>query len=369
MAQTNGLEGVVAAETELSLVDGEKGELVYRGYVAQDLAKSRSFEEVAYLLWYGRLPDPAETARLVDAFKARRQLPDRVRTLIDSLPADHDMMSVLRTALSALASPRPWPPARDDAAHYAALIPEIIAFRQARLQGREPLRSDPTLSHVANYLYLLTGQKPADEHVRALEAYLILTMEHGMNASTFAARVVTSTQSDMASALTAALGAMKGPLHGGAPSGVIDMLEQIGSPESAEAWLRKKLSADHRLMGFGHRVYKTNDPRARALRDIVAQMADKDAWFHLATHVEETAVRLLEEYKPGRRLYTNVEYWAATILRAVEIPKSLYTATFSLSRTVGWTAHILEQAENNRLIRPQSVYVGALPQGAAKATE
>jgi citrate synthase len=361
MAVISGLEGVIAAETELSLVDGEKGHLVYRGHSARDLARQRTFEEVAHLLWYGRLPDAAEARNIQDGLKAHRELPKYVQTIIDELPLEQDMMSVLRTAVSALGATSQWPPAPEDAMRFVGAIPTIIAHRYARVEGRNPVPPNPALSHVANYLYMLTGELPPEDKVKALEAYLVITMEHGMNASTFAARVVTSTQSDMASALAAALGAMKGPLHGGAPSEVMDMLVEIGSPENAEPWLRAALERGERLMGFGHRVYKTRDPRAVALREVVEAMRSEDPMFDLSVHVEDTAIRLLQEYKPGRRLYTNVEYWAAAILRTVGIPKPLYTPTFSMSRSVGWTAHIMEQAANNRLIRPQSKYVGPMP--------
>ncbi|MCY0884732.1 MAG: citrate synthase/methylcitrate synthase [Firmicutes bacterium] len=363
MTYVPGLEGVVAAQTGLSLVDGENGRLVYRGYWARDLAKQWSFEDVAYLLWYGSAPDAARSAAFRRDLASRRVLPAHVAAIIDLLPPDQDMMSVLRTAVSAMGVPEP-DPTLDQAATFLAVVPTIIAHRHARLQGKTPVPPDPSLSHVANYLYMLQGVRPTATQVRALEAYLILAMEHGMNASTFAARVVTSTRSDMASALTAAIGAMKGPLHGGAPSAVMDMLDQIGDLSQAEPWIRARLEAGERLMGFGHRIYKTEDPRAAALRDVVRELAGADAWFALAAGVEEVAVRLLQEYKPGRRLYTNVEYWAAAILRQVGMPPSLYTATFTASRVVGWTAHILEQAANNRLIRPQSEYVGPLPEGA-----
>ncbi len=362
MAQTKGLEGVVAAETNLSLVDGENGYLVYRGYWARDLANRYTFEEVANLLWVGHLPNAEETASIRNKLMSYRTLPQYVKEVIDRIPQDQDVMSVLRTAVSALGVTQNWPPTVDEALRFTAAVPTIIAYRYAKLQGKTPVEPHPELGHVANYLYMLTGDVPSPDKVRALEAYLIITMEHGMNASTFTARVVTSTQSDMSSALSAALGAMKGPLHGGAPSEVMDMLEDIGSAENIEPWLRSALERGERLMGFGHRVYKTRDPRALALREVVETMRGEDPFFDLSVLVEDTAIRLLNEYKPGRRLYTNVEYWAAAILRTVNIPKPLYTPTFSMSRTVGWTAHILEQAENNRLIRPQSVYVGSMPE-------
>lgn len=363
MATVNGLEAIVAAETNLSLVDGTNGILVYRGHYARDLAIHHGFEEVAHLLWYGRLPNAKEQQALRAAFLHHRNLPAHVMAVIDALPVEVDMMSVVRTAVSALGVEQNGPPTTAAAIRFTAVVPTIIAYRYARVRGVDVTEPHATLSHAANYLYMLNdGQVPAESNVRALEAYLAITMEHGMNASTFTARVITSTQSDMASALAGAIGAMKGPLHGGAPSEVMNMLEDIKTPDRAEPWLRAEIEAGHKLMGFGHRVYKTRDPRALALREVVETMSTRDEWFDLSVLVEDLAVQLLAEYKPGRQLYANVEYWAAAILRTVAIPKTLYTPTFTASRTVGWTAHILEQAENNRLIRPQSKYIGSMPQ-------
>src|SRR5205807_4154870 len=210
--------------------------------------------------------------------------------------------------------------------------------------------------HAANYLYLLTGKIPEEQHVKALDAYLVLLADHGMNASTFTARIVASTESDIASAVVAAIGALKGPLHGGAPSKVQDMLRAIGTQERAESWMREALARGDRLMGFGHRVYKTEDPRAEELRKM-ARIADPQQ-FVLAHKVEELALALLEEQKPGHRLYTNVEFYSAVVLSSVGLPGDLFTPTFAASRVVGWTAHILEQVANNRLIRPEADYTG-----------
>src|SRR5256885_797528 len=211
---------------------------------------------------------------------------------------------------------------------------------------------------IANYLYLLTGKQPEQQHVKALDAYLVLLADHGMNASTFTARVVASTESDIVSAIVAAVGALKGPLHGGAPSKVLDMLQAIGTIENAENWLRNALSIGQRLMGFGHRIYKTEDPRAEELRAL-ARLADPQE-FVLARRVEELALALLEEQKPGRRLNTNVEFYSAVLLSSVGLPGDLFTPTFAVSRVSGWTAHILEQVGNNRLIRPEADYVGPI---------
>ncbi|WP_018130525.1 citrate synthase/methylcitrate synthase [Effusibacillus pohliae] len=362
MITSVGLENVVVAETDLSLVDGQKGRLVYRGHWARDLAIRHTFEEVAHLLWYGHLPSADELAALREKLANERELPSHVKTILDSIPANVDMMSVLRTAVSALGNQEHgWPPTMQQVISLTAKLPTIIAYRYRRLQGKEPVAPRAELGHTANYLYMLKGEEASAAQVRALDAYLILTQEHGLNASTFAGRVVASTRSDLISSVTAAIGALKGPLHGGAPSEVTEMLEQIGTKENAERWLRAALERGERLMGFGHRVYKTMDPRAVALSKVAASLAADDPWFDLATHVEQVALRLLEEYKPGRGLNTNVEFYAAAVMRSIGLEAELFTPTFAVSRTVGWCAHILEAAQN-RLIRPQSVYTGSMPE-------
>jgi len=363
MSVKPGLEGVVAAETGISLVDGERGRLIYRGHRAEDLIHTLSVEEVAYLLWNDRLPDSSEREAVRNAWAEARVLPESLKSLIAAIPREVEMTDVIRTAVSAMGDTSfGWPPTREQAIRIAAVLPSIIAFRRHHLAGTEPPEPRRDLSHVAHYLYLLQGKVPSPAHVRALEAYFILTAEHGMNASTFAARVVTSTRSDLISAVVAAIGALKGPLHGGAPSGVDSMLDAIGAEGRIEPWIRERLERNERLMGFGHRVYKTEDPRAAALRDIALRLAAEESWFRLAVQVEKEALRLLEEYKPGRRIHTNVEYYAAAIFRAVGLPKELYTPTFICSRVVGWAAHAMEQAARNRLIRPDSVYTGPLPE-------
>ncbi|SDW84326.1 citrate synthase [Marinococcus luteus] len=354
-----GLENVVAAETAVSMVDGEKGRLVYRGLPAADIALESSFEEAAYLLLEGEKPDEQQLQAFTESLKKKRKLPEHIHKMIEQFPDDLEMMSVLEAAVAALAEKAPLEePLRDQAERLIAVLPVIIASRHRQLQRKEMVQADAGLSHTANYLYMLHGQKPEEVETRALEAYLILTMEHGMNASTFTSRVIASTESDFFSAAAGAIGALKGPLHGGAPGGVINMLEAIGQKENAEAWLRAKIVAGERLMGFGHRVYKTTDPRAEALKKICESIAGKNDWLDTAYHVEEKAVQLLQEYKPGRELYTNVEFYAAAVLKAVELPANLFTPTFALSRSVGWSAHIAEQRKDNRIIRPQSVYIG-----------
>jgi citrate synthase len=362
MPKVTGLEGVIAAETDIGLVDGEKGYLIYRGYWAKDLAVKYSFEQVAHLLWYGKLPDDRELKLLQARLHEGRSLTASVCSLIKMLPSDLPMMNVLQSVIAALRdSATDWPPTAAQAERLTAMIPTIIANRHRTLQGLETVEPNPNLDHAANYLYMLTGETPHEAHAKALAAYLILGMEHGMNASTFSARVTLSTQSDLFAAVSAAIGTMKGPLHGGAPSEVIAMLEEIGSKENAEPWIRNLLDKGGRLMGFGHRIYKTKDPRAEALGIVTKTLTGDTDSFELALHVEETAIRLLEEYKPGRRLYTNVEFFAAAIMTAIQLPTELFTPTFTAARTVGWTAHCMEQASINRIFRPQSVYTGKMP--------
>ncbi len=353
-----GLEGVIAVQTNLSSIDGENGRLIFRGYHADELARKHAFEEVVHLLWYGYLPGKNELEKLKKQLHEARKLPADIVRIIDELPEDMEMMAVLRTCISALKAKPEWPPTLEEAVHITAVIPTILAYRYRSLHHLEFVPPNHQLDHVANYLYMLTGKKPKDAHVRVMNAYFVLTAEHGMNAATFTSRVIASTESDLFSAVTGAIGAMKGPLHGGAPTGVISMLNKIETVEDTEDWLRKKLNNKEKLMGFGHRVYKTNDPRAEALRDVTESLSADDDWFLLARHVEDTAIRLLEEYKSGRRLYTNVEFYAAAVFKAVDLPEILYTPTFTASRAAGWCAHVLEQAENNRIFRPLSEYVG-----------
>ena len=356
-----GLEGVVAATTALSKVEGTAGRLIYRGYNIHELARTTSFEEIAYLLWYGKLPTKMELVDLKVQMLEERTLPTAVLQVLKDLPPTTAPMDVLRTAVSALgAATIQGKPTLDQAIALTERFPLILAAFHRLRNGLAPLEAHPEIGYAANYLYLLSGQMPKEEHVKALDAYLVLLADHGMNASTFTARVIASTESDIASAVVGAIGALKGPLHGGAPSKVQDMLEAIGTEDRAEAWLRDAMARGERLMGFGHRVYKTEDPRAEELREM-ARIADPQR-FALARRVEELALALLEEQKPGRRLYTNVEFYSAVVLAAVGLPGDLFTPTFAASRVAGWTAHILEQVANNRLIRPEAEYTGPTEQ-------
>lgn len=358
-----GLKGITCVETSISHIDGEKGRLIYRGHHAKDIALNHSFEEAAYLILFGKLPSAEELQVFKDKLAADRHLPEHIERLVQSLPNNMDDMSVLRTVVSALGeNTYTFHPKTEEAIRLIAITPSIIAYRKRWTRGEQAITPSSQYGHVENYYYMLTGEQPSEAKKKALETYMILAMEHGMNASTFSARVTLSTESDLVSAVTAALGTMKGPLHGGAPSAVTKMLEDIGEKEHAEAYLKEKLEKGERLMGFGHRVYKTKDPRAEALRQKAEEVAGNDRNLDLALHVEAEAIRLLEIYKPGRKLYTNVEFYAAAVMKAIDFDDELFTPTFSASRMVGWCAHVLEQAENNMIFRPSAKYTGPIPE-------
>ncbi len=355
-----GLQNIVVGSTNLSLVEGEKGQLVFRGYAIEDLAKYATFEEVAYLLWHGRQPSAAEAMALRNDMAAHRTLPESAINVLRALDSTTEPMDALRTGVSALGAATPG--VNIDLEHAMALTAQvatlIATFHRLRqnLPIIEPLAQ---LDHGSNYIYMITGQEPTAAQKTMINAYLVLLADHGMNASTFTARVITSTGSDLYSAVTGAVGALKGPLHGGAPSKVLDMLDAVGTAENAEPWIRNALAHKERLMGFGHRVYKTTDPRAEILREIARQYSDPQL-FRLAQTVEDEGLRILHEAKPDQRLYTNVEFYSAAVMNAVGLPRDLFTATFAASRTAGWTAHGMEQASDNRLIRPDVEYTGPM---------
>jgi citrate synthase len=347
-----GLEGVIAGETSLSYVDGARGRLLYRGYRIGDLVAHGSYAAVANLLWTGQW-DPS--ARLPTA-----PVPAAVLEVLEALPSDAKPMDALRTAVSAWGATQDldWPPTVDHARALTAFSPSALAAFARLRSGKQPIDPDPALDLTAGFLYQLSGERPDAGTARALDAYFIVGAEHGFNASTFTARVITSTRSDIASAVAGAIGTMKGPLHGGAPSEVVDQLARVGSADKAEAWIRETLAKGERLMGFGHRVYRAYDPRAAALRTVAEGMEHKPDWLKMATEVEDVALRILAEKHPDRALKTNVEFYAAPVLMGVGLSPDLFPATFSLARHAGWTAHVLEQAANNRLIRPDVNYVG-----------
>jgi citrate synthase len=347
-----GLEGVVAGETSLSKVDGARGRLTYRGYRIGDLVEHGTYPAVANLLWTGDW-DPG--ARL-----PTQPVPAAVLTTLQALPRDAKPMDALRTAVSSWGATQQlaWPPTVEQARAITAFSPSALAAFARIRQGKDPIDPDPSLNLVEGFLYQLKGERPDAATIRALDAYFVVGAEHSFNASTFTARVITSTKSDIASAVSGAIGTMKGPLHGGAPSEVVDQLAKMGSIEHAEKWLRDALDRHERLMGFGHRVYRAYDPRAAALRKVAEGMEHKPDWLQLAIQVEDVALRLLAERYPDRPLKTNVEYYAAPVLQGVGLTPDLFPATFSLARHAGWTAHVLEQAADNRLIRPDVRYIG-----------
>jgi citrate synthase len=358
MEMKQGLEGVVAAATCLSSVDGAAGELILAGYPVEEIAPRATFEEMAFLLWNGALPDAEELDALKRRLAEQRTLPQEIVDLLRAAARRGvPVMDALRMGAGALPGKDP----KEDAVTLVAAFPSIVAAYWRLLQGQEPVTPRKDLGHAASYLYQLSGEEPAPGRVRGLETYLNTVSDHGLNASTFTARVIVSTQSDLISAITGAVGALKGPLHGGAPGPALDMVFEIGTPERAEAVLREKLERGERLMGFGHRVYRVRDPRA----DVLAAASERfyrnggdEGLYELARSVEATALRLLHERKPDRRLDTNVEFYTALLLHGLELPIELFTPTFAVGRVAGWTAHALEQLAHGRLIRPESAYVG-----------
>ncbi len=366
-AAADGLEGVVAARTTLSDVNGHEGRLTIRGYSVEELAGNTSFEEVAYLLWHGTLPKRSELDGLLETLAGYRRLPEETRGAIELAARRMGPIDALRFATASLTCDDPNPEDESPEANLErgakllARVPVIVATYQRLRSGQPPVEPREDLGIAANYLYGLSGREPDPAKVKGLDTYLVTVSDHGMNASTFTARVIASTASDMVSAVTGALGALKGSLHGGAPGPALEMIEAIGTPERAEAWMRDAVAHGHRLPGFGHRVYKVRDPRAEVLYQAAVALADETGEqraLELAREVERVGVQVLAEAKPGRNLNTNVEFYTALLLRELDLPRDLFTPTFAVGRTAGWTAHVLEQQATGRLIRPQSEYVG-----------
>ena len=359
----HGLEGVIAGSTRLSRVNGLAGELIIAGYPLEEIAANASFEETTFLLWNDRLPKAAELADFQNTLSSLRALPDATVELLRAVavektpPMDALRMAAGTLSLGSVAGDT------NEAAALVARFPTVVAAYWRLLNGNEPVAPDSALDHAANYLYMLNGEPPTAAQSRGMETYLNTVIDHSFNASTFTARVITSTASDLVSAITGAVGALKGPLHGGAPGPALDMVFEIGTADRAESFLRAKLERGERLMGFGHRVYKVRDPRADVLSVAAEKMyrADGDMQlYNLARSVEETAVALLVEYKPGRNLQTNVEFYTALLLHGLGLETALFTPTFAVGRVAGWTAHCLEQRAEGRLIRPGSDYHGGL---------
>ena len=353
-----GLEGVVAATTRLSHVDGERGELLIAGFPVGELAERATFEETTWLLWNGELP----SARQLDAFRSRladeRALPRATLTLLTECAAKSiDSMDALRMAAGSISL------TASDASAILARFPTIVATYWRLRRGESAIEPRRDLGHAANFLYMLQGEVPDVERVRGLETYLNTVVDHGLNASTFTARVITSTGSDLVSAVVGAIGALKGPLHGGAPGPALDMVFEIGEASKAEAVLRRKIESGERLMGFGHRVYRVRDPRADVLKAAIERFAGEGADLPFAGEVEAYIRAALRKKNPDRPLETNVEFFTAILLDALKIPRQAFTPIFAVARSAGWTAHAREQQRTGRLIRPSSSYVGAMPEG------
>jgi citrate synthase len=359
---SRGLENVMAAETALSDVDGAGGRLVIAGDNVETLAARGGFEDVAAALWNAAgLPSMSGAGVRAALGKARSDSFARLPGLGDALEAS-DGMDALRAAVAHI------PPSgrlAEDAIAASGAMAVFAAAWARRRAGLPPVAPEPAAAHAADVLRMVTGEAPSPACVRGLDRYLKTVSDHGMNASTFAARVVASTGSDVVSAITAAIGALKGPLHGGAPGPVLDMLEAIGTPECAEAWLTAELAAGRRIMGMGHRVYRVRDPRAavleRAIADLEAELGSSAGRLPLARAVERTATALLRKRHPDRPLGANVEFYTAVLLDAVGLSRTLFSPTFAIGRVAGWTAHVAEQLRTGRLIRPASRYTGTVP--------
>lgn len=359
-----GLKGLAVSDTELGDVRGEEGFFHYRQYDAVGMARTRTLEDVWTLQMDGALP-PAVPC--VDP-GPMRQLPEEAARVVDAASARmDDPMAVLRVGLLAVGALEDRGPLLDrspaqrldDAVRLAAVVPTVLARHHRRRVGLEPLDPDPGLSHAADYLRMSTGGTAGAEATRAVEQYLVITLDHGFNVSTFASRVVASTGADMAGALVAGLGALSGPLHGGAPSRVIEMIEEIGLPERARDWVRARLDTGHKIMGFGHAVYRVRDPRGVVLRSAAESLGGD--LVERAAGIEEEILSVMAEWKPGARILTNVEYWASVVLELAGLPRDMFTPTFAVSRSIGWAAHVLEQADKGKLLRPGARYVGPAP--------
>lgn len=361
--QPQGLEGVVAASTRLSLVDGEAGRLILGGYPVEEIAPRAKFEELVHLLWYGRLPTALELRELASDLASRRAIPSATLALLREASRDlTPPMDGLRMAVGTLSLSRPESP-EEHARTLVAAFPTIVGSYWRLRNRQQPLEPRPDLSHAEHFLHQVFGGAIGAQRAKGLETYLNTVCDHGFNASTFAARVIVSTKSDLISAVGGAVGALKGPLHGGAPGPALDMVFEVGAPERAEQVILSKLARGERLMGFGHRIYRVRDPRA----DVLAAAAERfyasegdRQLYALAREVEKNALRILAERKPGRRLNTNVEFYTALLLHGLGLPKQLFTPTFAVGRVLGWTAHCLEQLREGRLIRPQSEYTGPI---------
>ena len=346
------LEDVVVAETSLSHVDGERGELILRGHRADDLAGQASLEDVMEILWDGFLSHPAKDIKAALG-SARLAAFDTVQPLLP-FAKELQVIEWLRLCLDAM----PITDHMDPALQITGAMPVFLAAGYRASNQYPPVSPDPNAGLAQDLLTMLHDEQPTTEEEAALDRYLVTICDHGLNASTFAARVIASTRSDMRSAISGAIGALKGPLHGGAPGPVLDMIEAIGTPDRAEAWIAEELAEGRRLMGFGHRIYRVRDPRADILKASLARLRTTSKKVEHAFEIEAAALKALKIHKPERSLQTNVEFYTAILLDALGIDRTLFTPLFAVGRTVGWTAHYMEQAASNKLIRPQSIYIG-----------
>ncbi|MEU3827720.1 citrate synthase/methylcitrate synthase [Streptomyces sp. NPDC029080] len=362
-----GLAGVVVAETQVGDVRGREGFYHYRQYSAVDLARGRGFEDVWHLLVHGTLPDASRGAAFAAETAALRHLPGDVRAVLPAIAAAGRLsgpLAGLRTALSLLGAARGLRPVYDidtdrrraDTVAVCAAVPTLLTALYRLGRGLDPVEPRDDLPYAANYLYMLTGSEPDQRRARAVEQYLISTVDHGFNASTFTARVIASTGADVAACLSGAVGALSGPLHGGAPSRALDTLDAIGTPDRIDPWIRERVLAGDRIMGFGHAVYRTEDPRSRMLREIALGFGGPRVEF--AVEVERRVEAILAELKPGRELHTNVEFYAGVVMELCGLPREMFTPTFAAARVVGWSANVLEQAADSKIIRPAARYVG-----------
>jgi citrate synthase len=364
---SKGLAGLIAADSILSSVNGEQGELIYRGYDIRDLGENATFEEVVYLLWNGDLPDRSQLDTFCAALEAKRELPPPLLGMLTSFSRKTHPMAVLRTAVSGLGL---MDETSDDisleaagrkALTLTAVFPAIIAAWERIRNNKTPVPPRHDLGHAANFLYMLNGEEPNPDAVRALDAYLVLLADHGFNASTFASRITISTQSDIYSAITSAIGTLKGAAHGGANQRAMEQFVDAAQRGDVAAWYREMRQSGKRIMGMGHRVYKVEDPRAKILRPLAERLSrssDRGRWYNVAAQIESLA--RADEYFIERDLYANVDFYSAIVLYMIGIPIDQFTCLFALSRIAGWMAHVQEQLADNRLIRPKARYVGEM---------
>lgn len=363
---SKGLEGMIAADTSRSQVQGEVGRLVYNGYDIADLGAHASFEEVTYLLWHSEMPTADQLSGFKRELVALRSIPNEIKSIMDVLPKKGHPVAVLRTLVSAMGLIDPdadnisIESSVQKAKHLTAVFPTLIAGWEQMRHGRDPIDPRADLDHAANFLYMLTGREPATEAVDAIDTYLILLADHGFNASTFAARVTTGTLADMYSAVTSALGTLKGPAHGGAAQAAMEQFIEAREM-GVEAWYKKSRAEGRRIMGIGHRVYKVEDPRAKIFGPLAKKLAEASGdehavWYDIAVQIKDLA--RADSYFVERNLFPNVDYYSAAVLYMIGIPIDQFTSVFAMGRVAGWTAHILEQVADNRLIRPKARYIG-----------